>query len=46
MIDIDSFVGEVYGYDKQGAGYGIRTERGPATLPGGSANGPPERQNA
>ena len=22
MIDLDSFVGEVYGYEKQGAGYG------------------------
>ena len=22
MIDLDSFIGEVYGYQKQGAGYG------------------------
>jgi hypothetical protein len=22
VVDVDSFVGEVYGYDKQGAGYG------------------------
>jgi Transposase DDE domain group 1 len=25
VIDVDSFVGEVYGYDKQGAGYGYTT---------------------
>ena len=28
MIDIDSFVGEVYGYQKQGAGYGYTQKLG------------------
>jgi hypothetical protein len=28
VIDVDSFVGEVYGYDKQGAGYGYTHKRG------------------
>jgi hypothetical protein len=28
IIDVDSFVGEVYGYDKQGAGYGYTHKRG------------------
>ncbi len=28
IVDVDSFVGEVYGYDKQGAGYGYTHERG------------------
>ena len=28
VIDIDSFVGEVYGYQKQGAGYGYTKKRG------------------
>jgi hypothetical protein len=28
VVDIDSFVGEVYGYDKQGAGYGYTHKRG------------------
>jgi hypothetical protein len=28
VIDIDSFVGEVHGYDKQGAGFGYTGERG------------------
>ncbi len=27
-MDVDSFVGEVYGYDKQGAGYGYTHKRG------------------
>jgi hypothetical protein len=27
-VDVDSFVGEVYGYDKQGAGYGYTHQRG------------------
>ena len=27
-MDVDSFVGEVYGYDKQGAGYGYTYKRG------------------
>jgi hypothetical protein len=27
-VDVDSFVGEVYGYDKQGAGYGYTHKRG------------------
>ena len=29
VIDIDSFVGEVHGYDKQGAAYGYTHELGP-----------------
>jgi hypothetical protein len=28
IVDVDSFVGEVFGYDKQGAGYGYTHERG------------------
>jgi len=28
IADVDSFVGEVYGYDKQGAGYGYTRKRG------------------
>jgi hypothetical protein len=28
VVDVDSFVGEVYGYDKQGAGYGYTQKRG------------------
>jgi hypothetical protein len=28
IVDVDSFVGEVYGYDKQGAGYGYTTSLG------------------
>ena len=28
VVDVDSFVGEVYGYDKQGAGYGYTRKRG------------------
>jgi hypothetical protein len=28
VIDVDSFVGEVYGYGKQGAGYGYTHQRG------------------
>jgi hypothetical protein len=28
VVDIDSFVGEVFGYDKQGAGYGYTHKRG------------------
>jgi hypothetical protein len=28
VVDVDSFVGEVYGYDKQGAGYGYTHVRG------------------
>ena len=28
VVDLDSFVGEVYGYDKQGAGYGYTHKRG------------------
>ncbi len=28
VVDVDSFVGEVYGYDKQGAGYGTPTSGG------------------
>jgi len=28
VIDIDSFVGEVHGYQKQGAGYGYTHKRG------------------
>lgn len=28
VVDIDSFVGEVYGYDKQGAGFGYTRKRG------------------
>ena len=28
VVDVDSFVGEVYGYDKQGAGYGYTRQRG------------------
>src|SRR5579859_5302099 len=28
VVDIDSFVGEVYGYEKQGAGYGYTRKRG------------------
>jgi hypothetical protein len=28
IVDVDSFVGEVYGYDKQGAGYGYTHKRG------------------
>ncbi len=28
VVDIDSFVGEVYGYDKQGASYGYTHKRG------------------
>jgi hypothetical protein len=28
VVDVDSFVGEVYGYDKQGAGYGYTHKRG------------------
>lgn len=28
VADVDSFVGEVYGYDKQGAGYGYTHKRG------------------
>ena len=28
MIDLDSFIGEVYGYDKQGAGYGYTHKLG------------------
>ena len=28
VMDVDSFVGEVYGYDKQGAGYGYTHKRG------------------
>jgi hypothetical protein len=28
VIDIDSFIGEVHGYDKQGAGFGYTGERG------------------
>ena len=28
VVDVDRFVGEVYGYDKQGAGYGYTHKRG------------------
>src|SRR2546425_1535452 len=28
VVDVDSFVGEVYGYDKRGAGYGYTHKRG------------------
>jgi hypothetical protein len=28
VVDVDSFVGAVYGYDKQGAGYGYAYKRG------------------
>ena len=28
VVDVDTFVGEVYGYDKQGAGYGYTHKRG------------------
>jgi hypothetical protein len=28
VVDVDSFVGEVYGYDKQGVGYGYTHRRG------------------
>jgi hypothetical protein len=28
VIDVDSFVGEVHGHDKQGAGYGYTGELG------------------
>jgi hypothetical protein len=28
IVDVDSFVGEVFGYDKQGAGYGYTHKRG------------------
>ena len=28
VVDVDSFVGEVYGYEKQGAGYGYTHRRG------------------
>ena len=28
IVDVDSFVGEVFGYDKQGAGYGYTRRRG------------------
>jgi hypothetical protein len=28
VVDVDSFVGEVYGYDKQGAGFGYTHKRG------------------
>ena len=28
MVDVDSFVGEVYGYEKQGAGYGYTKQLG------------------
>src|SRR6202011_5300380 len=28
VVDVDSFVGEVYGYDKQGADYGYTHKRG------------------
>jgi hypothetical protein len=28
VVDVDSFVGEVYGYEKQGAGYGYTRKRG------------------
>jgi Transposase DDE domain group 1 len=28
VVDVDSFVGEVYGYDKEGAGYGYTHKRG------------------
>ncbi len=28
VVDVDSFVGEVYGYEKQGAGYGYTCKRG------------------
>ena len=28
VIDLDSFVGEVYGYEKQGAGYGYTHKLG------------------
>jgi hypothetical protein len=28
VVDVDSFVGEVYGYDKQGAGFGYTGRRG------------------
>ena len=28
MIDLDSFIGEVYGYEKQGAGYGYTHKLG------------------
>ena len=28
IVDVDSFVGEVYGYEKQGAGYGYTHKRG------------------
>jgi hypothetical protein len=28
VVDVDSFVGEVYGYDKQGSGYGYTHKRG------------------
>jgi Transposase DDE domain group 1 len=28
VVDVDSFIGEVYGYDKQGAGYGYTHKRG------------------
>jgi hypothetical protein len=28
IVDVDSFLGEVYGYDKQGAGYGYTHTRG------------------
>jgi hypothetical protein len=28
VVDVDSFVGEVYGYDKQGASYGYTHKRG------------------
>src|ERR1700722_19346230 len=38
VVDVDSFVGEVYGYDKQGASYGYTHKRGYhpilATAPG------------
>jgi Transposase DDE domain group 1 len=28
VVDVDSFIGEVYGYDKEGAGYGYTHRRG------------------
>jgi hypothetical protein len=28
VVDVDSFVGEVHGYDKQGAGFGHTRKRG------------------
>ena len=28
MVDVDSFIGEVHGYQKQGAGFGYTRKRG------------------